>query len=176
MAPLPSADMDASVREYDPGDYHACRRLWAELTEHHRQIYGDPTIGGDDPGSGFDDYLELPERLNSWVAEVEGDVVGLTGLLDHGTSGEVEPVVVTGARRQQGIGRALIERVMTEALRRGYEYLAIRPVARNITAIQSFYDVGFRTLGGHIDLTMDLRDRRHRWLDGVSVHGLDFRY
>ena len=38
-APLPSADMHASVREYGRGDYHACRRLWAELTEHHRQIW-----------------------------------------------------------------------------------------------------------------------------------------
>jgi GNAT superfamily N-acetyltransferase len=57
--------------------------------------------------------------------------------------GEVEPVVVTGARRQRGIGRSLIERVVTEASRRGYDYLAIRPVARNVTAIRTFYDVGF---------------------------------
>jgi hypothetical protein len=35
-----------------------------------------------------------PHKL-AQVAEVEGDVVGLTGLLDHGTSGAVEPVVVT---------------------------------------------------------------------------------
>ena len=44
------------------------------------------------------------------------------------------------------------------------QYLADRPVARNVTAIQTFYDVGFRTLGGHIRLTMDLRERRHGWL------------
>ena len=168
--------MDVTVREYVPDDYQACRRLWAELTEHHRKIYGDQTIGGDDPGAGFDHYLEIPARVGSWVAVIDGDVIGLTGLLDHGTSGEVEPVVVTDARRQQGIGRSLIERVVTEAAGRGFEYLAIRPVARNVTAIQSFHEVGFRTLGGHIDLTMDLRDRRHRWIDAVNLHGLDFRY
>jgi hypothetical protein len=28
-----------------------------ELTDHHRWIYHDPSIGGDDPGTGFDDYL-----------------------------------------------------------------------------------------------------------------------
>jgi GNAT superfamily N-acetyltransferase len=168
--------MSVSVRQYAPGDYHACWRLWAELTEHHREIYGDPTIGGDDPGTGFDTYLETPERVKSWVAVMDGDVVGLTGLFDHGTSGEVEPVVVTNSRRRQGIGQMLIEEVVTGASARGYEYLAIRPVARNVTAIRSFYELGFRTLGGHIDLTMDLRDRRHRWLDGVNLHGLDFRY
>lgn len=168
--------MDVSVREYAPGDYHACRDLWAELTDHHRRLYGDPSIGGDDPGSGFDEYLEIPQRVKSWVAVIDGDVVGLTGLFDHGASGEVEPVVVTNARRGQGVGRTLIERVAAEASRRGYEYLAIRPVARNVTAIQSFYEAGFQTLGGHIDLTMDLRGRRHRWTEGVKLHGLDFHY
>jgi GNAT superfamily N-acetyltransferase len=168
--------MNVVVREYAPRDYVAGRRLWAELTEHHRRIYGDPTIGGDDPGSGFDAYLEIPQRLVSWVAVIGDEVVGLTGLLDHGTSGEVEPVVVQAARRRQGIGQALIETVVAEARSRGYEYLAIRPVARNVTAIQSFYDLGFRTLGGHIDLTMDLKDRRHRWLQGVNLHGLDVDY
>jgi len=28
-----------------------------ELTDHHRWIYHDRSIGGDDPGTGFDDYL-----------------------------------------------------------------------------------------------------------------------
>jgi len=33
-----------------------------------------------------------------------------------------------------------------------------------------------RTLGGHVDLTMDLAARRHEWLTGASLHGLDFDY
>ena len=44
------------VRDYADSDYGACRSLWAELTEYHRSIYEDPSIGGDDPGAGFDDY------------------------------------------------------------------------------------------------------------------------
>lgn len=168
--------MDVSVREYAPGDYRACRGLWVELTEHHRRLYEDPSIGGDDPGSGFDEYLEMPQRVGSWVAVIDGEVIGLTGLLDHGASGEVEPVVVAHAQRRRGAGHTLIERVAAEASRRGHEYLAIRPVARNVTAIQSFHDAGFQTLGAHIDLTMDLRNRRHRWLTGARLHGLDFRY
>jgi hypothetical protein len=44
------------------------------------------------------------------------------------------------------VGRRLIDRVVAEAVTRGYEYLAIRPVARNVDAIHRFFDVGFRTL------------------------------
>jgi GNAT superfamily N-acetyltransferase len=167
---------EAIVRGYAEGDYGACRSLWAELTEYHRSIYGDPSIGGDDPGAGFDGYLGDPQRMGSWVAEWHGGVVGLTGLLDRGTSGEVEPVVVAEAVRGQGIGRMLISRVVEEARARNYEYLAIRPVARNVAALRRFHAAGFRTLGGHIDLTMDLTARRHEWLAGASLHGLDFDY
>lgn len=164
------------VRGYAEADYGACRSLWAELTQYHRDIYGDPSIGGDDPGAGFDEYLATPERVGSWVAESHGTVVGLTGLFDRGTSGEVEPVVVAEAARARGIGRMLISRVAEEARARGYEYLAIRPVARNVAAVRRFHAAGFRNLGGHIDLTMDLRPRRVEWLPGATLHDRDFGY
>jgi hypothetical protein len=35
-----------------------------------------------------------------------------------------------------------------EARARGYQYLAIRPVARNVAAVRRFHAAGFRTLGG----------------------------
>ena len=166
---------DVIIRDFADGDYAACRSLWTELTEYHRRIYTDPSVGGDDPGSGFDDYLTMPQRAGLWVAELHGDTVGMTGLLDRGTNGEVEPVVVTEPARAQGIGRLLIDRAVQEARARGYEYLAIRPVARNVAAIQRFHAAGFRTLGGHVDLTMDLAPRRHDWVPGQTLHDLDFR-
>jgi GNAT superfamily N-acetyltransferase len=105
-----------------------------------------------------------------------GRVAGLTGLLDRGPSAEVEPVVVAAAARGRGIGRALISLMAEQARARGYEYLAIRPVARNVAAVRRFHAAGFRTLGGHVDLTMDLGPRRHEWQHGASLHGLDFDY
>ena len=30
------------IREYRPEDLHACRALYAQLVEHHREIYNDP--------------------------------------------------------------------------------------------------------------------------------------
>jgi len=174
--PDSQATSEVIVRDYAEDDYGACRSLWAELTEYHRSIYGDPSIGGHDPGAGFDDYLATSQRMGSWVAEFRGGVIGLTGLYDRGGSGEVEPVVVAETARNRGIGRMLISRVVEEARIRGYQYLAIRPVARNVAAVRRFHAAGCRTLGGHIDLTMDLAARRHEWLPGASLHGLDFDY
>ena len=120
-----------------------------ELTDHHRQIYDDPSIGGDDPGTGFDDYLATPERIASWVAELAGSVEGLTGGVEPGRTGRREPVVVTAGRRGQEIGQLLIERVVSGAASRGHEYLAVRrPAARNISTIREFHDAGFRTRPG----------------------------
>jgi hypothetical protein len=48
-------------------------------------------------------------------------------------------------------------------------------VARNRAAIAAFYAAGFRALGGHVDLTIDLVPRSHRWLQG-RLHDLDLDY
>jgi len=103
--------MKVSIREYRESDFSACRLLWEELTEHHRDIYQEPAIGGDDPGGGFETYMAEPRRRGTWVAEVEGRVVGLTGLLvQWEEEGEVEPVVVSSSHRDRGIGSMLVER------------------------------------------------------------------
>jgi hypothetical protein len=39
-----------------------------QLTDHHRQIYDDPSTGGDDPGTGSGDYLATPEPIASELA------------------------------------------------------------------------------------------------------------
>ena len=36
-----------TLRDYQASDFGVCRSIWAELTQHHRDIYEDPTIGGD---------------------------------------------------------------------------------------------------------------------------------
>jgi hypothetical protein len=60
--------VDVSIREYRLSDLPACRALQRELVERHREIYGDPGIGGDDPGAGFDLHLRNPELAGLWVA------------------------------------------------------------------------------------------------------------
>lgn len=161
------------VREFRSNDLEGCRILWAQLVEHHREIYADSTIGGDDPGSGFDEYLALSDRVMTWVATDGDSIVGLIGLLWADGESTIEPVVVDRLRRRTGVGRRLIETAIDESRRRGAKYVNIKPVARNSLAIQAFHDLGFRTLG-HLQLFLSLEHDDADWLAGPQIHGRAF--
>jgi len=164
------------IRRYRPQDYDMCRALWAELTEHHREVYDDPSIGGDDPGHWFDAYLANPERRASWVVEVQGRIVALAGLVTDGEEIEIEPVVVSSRYRSKGIGTMLVRHVLEEARCIGVGSVSVSPVARNSQAISFFVRLGFDLLG-HVQLFQDLSDRSpSRWKSGISIHGHRLRY
>jgi GNAT superfamily N-acetyltransferase len=166
----------AAVRPYRPTDHSPCRRLWEELTEHHRELYDDPDLGGADPGAAFEEYLTRLDVSGVWVADdPEDGVVGLVGLVLTGRAGEVEPVVVAESHRGQGIGKSLLEYVAAEARRRGLKYLTVTPVSRNVSAIQCLHAAGYEVLSG-IELTLDLSRRNHDWRDGLELHDLRFSY
>ena len=167
--------LSISIRSYGTSDLEACRDLWRELTQRHRDIYGDQSIGGADPGAAFDAFLlRRPTRL--WVAERDAEVVGLCGLVVSGEDTEVDPMVVRSGLRSQGIGGRLLGRAIEEARRLGVRFLSVRPVARNVEAISFYVDAGFRTLG-YIDLFVELRAGTGReWKPGISIHGHEFKY
>jgi GNAT superfamily N-acetyltransferase len=168
--------MDISIRPYTPEDLTACRGLWRELTRRHREIYEDSSIGGEDPGPAFDDHIARSDLAGIRLAEHGGAVVGMHGLLVDGDHGEIEPVVVTERQRSRGIGRMLLENGVSEARARSVRYLSIRPVARNVEAIELFHEAGFRALG-HLDMFIDLADDSSRsWKRGIVVHGQQFTY
>jgi len=168
--------MDMRIRIYSKNDFGACRSLWVELTQHHRDIYGDPTIGGDDPGAGLEEYLANPARRDTWVAELDGDVVGMTGLIVHGDEADIEPVVVAAKHRSQGIGTSLVQYAVKEAEEAGVRFLSVQPVARNADALSFFVRCGFGIVG-HIDLFQDLKPSLGReWKPGFVVHGKMLRH
>ena len=114
------------IRNYVPRDLMACRQLWVALTQWHRDIYDSPNIGGDNPGLAFDKHLHEVGADNIWVAEVEGEVVGLTGLILEGDEAELEPLVVLDQFRGLGIGRRLAETVIEQARKTGIRQLKVR--------------------------------------------------
>lgn len=167
---LTSVSTAVTIRRYAPGDVEACRRLWSELTEWHRELYDDPTFGGDDPGRAFDAHLAVAEAI--WVAEIEGLVVGLAGLLVEGGRAELEPLVVGETWRGRGVGRALAARVIDAARQLGFPRLRVRPVGRNADAIRFFHALGFDVLG-RVDLRIDLEPTARA--PGERIAGRDFR-
>ena len=168
--------MGTVIRKYKKTDLVACQGLWSELAQRHREIYGDPSIGGKEPGLFFDVYIENTNLRGPWVAEVVGKVVGLGGLIVNGEEAEVEPLVITLQHRSQGIGRTLLHHIMQEARNAGVRFLSVRPVGRNVEAISFFVDAGFDIVG-HIDLFQDLSGSVEReWKQGIEIHGIDLRY
>lgn len=168
--------MDVIIREYEACDYASCRSLWEELTERHRELYADPTIGGEDPGKGIDAHLSDTSVRGTWVATLKGQVVGFASLHVRGSEGEVDPIAVHSEYRRRGIGTALMSRAIEVAKSAGVRYLSVRPVARNVEAIEFYVRAGFNIVG-HVDLFQDLSPpSRTEWTPGIVLHGHELRY
>lgn len=162
-----------SIRPYQSTDYKACRhRLWVHLTQHHRDIYEAPDIGGDDPGSDFDKHLALVGPTRLWVAEIDGQVVGLTGLIVTEESSEIEPIIVDPRYRRRGVASAMIDHLKHVVQELGLPELVVRPVARNALVLAFLARRGFNTLG-YVELIMR-PDDSDRWSDGAEVSGVRF--
>lgn len=172
--------MRVTIRDYQDSDFSVCRSLWEELTAHHAKIYGDPSIGGDDPGQGFELYMNNAQRRATWVAEAEGHVVACAGLImdwnGGGKEAEIEPVIVSADYRRKGIGTKLLRHAVKEAKRLGIRALSIRPVVRNEEALRLFVREGFNVIG-HVDLFQSLSQSSYgKWKPGIVIHGNQLRY
>jgi len=171
--------MNTLIREYNSSDYADCRALFGELAQHHADIYGDQSIAGDDPGRGFDQFLTRNDRCGTWIAESNGRIIGMAGLLtvvgENGVA-EIEPLVVSMSSRNTGIGSKLVEYIKTEAKKKGYKFLTIRPELRNEKAFDLYIRLGFN-LVGQVELFQDLLPERGRtWQSGVEILGHKLRY
>ena len=164
-----------TIREYTPADLEACRDLWRALTQRHRDIYGDPSIGGADPGMEFDRHLSHPRLSKLWVAVLEGELVGLCGLLVEHEESELEPIVVRPSHRNRGIGARLAQQAIAESCRLGMKFMNVRPVARNVEAIAFFHREGFRLLG-RLELSLPLNAGPFPDEQKIDVHGLHFTF
>jgi hypothetical protein len=162
------------IRAVTETDREACRGLWTELVQHHRDLYQDQSIGGEHPGLEFDEHLKREDLRGLWVAVENGTVIGLVGLLMNGDEAQIEPIIVTMARRDAGIGGQLLSHARNEAIRREARFLSIMPVARNVRAVRKFIASGFGIVG-QIDLVEDLRPGERAWLPNFDP-GTPLRY
>jgi len=170
--------LNVEIREYQPSDYEACRFLQGELALYHAGIYEDPSIAGDDPGRGFDEYLARTDRCCTWIGESGGKIVGFSGLLDTvGEEGvaEIEPVIVSSTSRDTGIGTRLIQHAINEAKIMGFQFLSIRPELRNEKAFDLYVSLGFDHVGA-VQLFQELSESNRSWKSGIIIHGKNLKY
>jgi len=165
--------MSLVIRNYREDDREQCRSLWRELTKWHREIYQDQTIGGEHPEDYFDKHLAKVGSERLWVAVDDPRVVGLVGLIVEGNEAEIEPLIVCKGYRGRGVGKQLIETVISEARKIGVRLLNIRPVARNMKTIKFLHKQGFKNLG-YVELFMDFSD--YVWKQGPEIFGCKFNF
>jgi GNAT superfamily N-acetyltransferase len=158
---------------YSQYDRKSCRKLWIELTDWHRQIYQDPSIGGLHPEDYFDKHLAKIGAKHLWVAATDQKVIGFGGLIVNDEEAEIEPLVVSKHYRNKGVGIKLVEALLLEARRLEIKYLSVKPVARNIEAIKFFYKRGF-TKVGHIQLFIDFTNKQ--WKKGLKLFNCEFNF
>jgi ribosomal protein S18 acetylase RimI-like enzyme len=162
-----------TIRKYQPADKEQCRSLWRELTQWHREIYEDPTIGGEHPEDHFDKHLADVGSNRLWVATHNSQVVGLIGLIVKGEEAEIEPLIVSKTHRRKGIGKQLIRTVVSETRSLRIKFLSVKPVARNTQAIKFFYRQGFKALG-KIELCLDFCE--YSWKQGPQLFECNFNF
>jgi GNAT superfamily N-acetyltransferase len=161
------------IRNYRKDDREQCRSLWRELTEWHREIYQDQTIGGEHPEDYFDKHLAKVGSSRLWVAVHGSRVVGLVGLIVEENEAEIEPLIVSKTYRGKGIGKKLLETIISEARKIEVRFLNIKPVARNMETIKFLYKQGFKNLG-YIELFMGFSD--YVWKQGPEIFGCRFDF
>jgi N-acetylglutamate synthase-like GNAT family acetyltransferase len=150
------------VRDYRAEDEDACRALFEELVDVHRRLYPDAEIGA---------AFNVEGRL--LVAERAGEVVGFAGMLRHPHSVEIEPIVIAPGQRGNGVGRALVERVVEEArAEEGVTQVYAQPAGRNRDAFAFFNAVGLDVLA-YVRLQLDLEPRPRR--PGEALGDREFR-
>jgi GNAT superfamily N-acetyltransferase len=170
-----SDDSQLVIRTYRPEDLEAAHALWVELTDQHRKVYADPTIGGERCELYFDRALERTGAEHMWLAIEDGRVVGLVGMLDDGENAEIDPLVVASSHRGRGLGRLMVEHAVAEARRLGMKFLSVKPVARNVEVFAFYHHVGFRILG-NVELFMDLQKGEDAWAPGPELFNLRWFY
>jgi GNAT superfamily N-acetyltransferase len=138
-----------AVRGRTAGDLGACVDLLAEAHRHDKY----PRRWPDDPAG----WLTRPSLIDTWVATLDGKVVGHVGLSEtskhnaapamfSGQAAMVTRLFVSPAARGHGVGRALMEQVVRAARERGLH--PVLDVDSSSTAAITFYEsLGWRRLG-----------------------------
>ena len=135
--------------------------LFEELVDVHRKLYPDAEIGADFGHEGRFSLMRTRARSSA------------SPMVRHPHSVEIEPIVIAPDSRGQGVGRALVERVVEEArAEEGVTQVYAQPAGRNREAFAFFNSVGLDVLAyARLQLDLEPRDRR----PGETLGRAEFR-
>jgi GNAT superfamily N-acetyltransferase len=101
-------------------------------------------VEADDTGLSVDVADLLGEGQRLYLAEIEGDAVGIGGLKRlSSTVGEIKRMYVKPSGRGQGVGRALLDRLVVDARELGYEVVRLETTTFMPEAQALYRSVGF---------------------------------
>jgi len=174
------SQLDFKLREFSIKDLEECVVFFRQMVEHHREIYEDNTIPYND------EYLrkKLQRTADNYikvVAEKDKRIVGLLTIDIKGTTCQLDEILVDKDMRGKGIGTALAEFLKKTAVERGCDEIQVSFAARNLRALNFYYeDVGLNCLG-MIQIFMPLTERgKEQWYKKkgkkTAFMGLDFYY
>ena len=91
---------------------------------------------------------ELYNGAAFFIAAVEGEkICGYAGMYTVLDEGNIMNVAVSPGRRGEGIGKALLGALCSEALRRELDFLTLEVRAGNAAAISMYENAGFTPVG-----------------------------
>ncbi|MET3585801.1 putative acetyltransferase [Pseudorhizobium tarimense] len=125
---------DLAIRPYSPTDKAAVLDIWLATSTIAHPFFSSEQLQEQRVLVG-DVYLEKAE---TWVAEMDGTVVGFIGLLDTWIGG----LFVSPSVQGKGVGRALVDHAI--ALKKE---LALEVYETNMNAIGFYERLGFSTAG-----------------------------
>ena len=142
------------------------------------QIFKAVVAGGDTyvfaPETPREEALDyfLGPGMQSWVAEIDGSVVGMYKLIpnrrDLGSHVANASFMVSPSAHGRGIGRALGEHCLDEAKKAGYLAMQFNfVVSTNAGAVHLWQDLGFKILA---TLPKAFRHSRLGYVDAYVMH------
>ncbi|HHT49327.1 MAG TPA: ribosomal protein S18-alanine N-acetyltransferase [Firmicutes bacterium] len=92
---------------------------------------------------------ELLENQRAYycVAKAEGKVLGFVGMWIIFDEGHITNLAVDPTHRRLGVGRALLQHLVTEAIIRGVKYLTLEVRSSNYAAQRLYEEFGFVKTG-----------------------------
>ena len=124
----------AEIRSFEESDKASVIALW-------KNVFGY-TEPRNDPATVIRDKLAFQREL-FFVATLDGTVVGTVMAGYDGHRGWIYSLAVSSQFRQQGIGRALVERVERELAQRGCPKINLQVLATNAATVGFYSKLGY---------------------------------